>query len=461
MFCLTIDSFAKKIYNKTMMHINLPPNVLTILNTLTNHGHKAFVVGGSLRDSLSGKPAKDWDIASSALPEEVMALFAKTVPTGISHGTVTVLLGKEPFEVTTFRIDGDYRDNRHPERVTFTRDIEEDLSRRDFTMNAMAYHPETGLVDPFGGQKDIEDGVIRCVGDPDTRYREDALRMLRALRFAAQTGFRVEKETLSAIGRQKHLIQNVSSERVRDELVKLLLSDRPEQLMLLKETELLPLVLPELALCFKTPQRTKYHIYDVGQHTVEAVKHTPPELVLRLSALLHDIGKPAKKTTDEAGVDHFKGHHLASCDLAEDILTRLRFDNATKKAVLTLVHHHDRQIEPTPAAVKRAMNKVGADLFLPLLTLKRADALSQNPAFGTPRLSQIETLKALYHEVLSSGEAFSKKDLAISGNDLLALGLSGKEIGTALDFALEFVLEHPEDNTKEILLKQIESELLS
>ncbi len=437
------------------MKIQLPQDVLHILNTFSKAGFSAFAVGGCIRDSLRGKTPADWDITTAATPEQTMALFPKTVPTGIAHGTITVLIDKTGYEVTTFRKDGVYENHRSPESVTFTDDITQDLSRRDFTMNAMAYHPETGLVDPFGGQEDIKKQLIRCVGNPKIRFDEDALRMLRAIRFASQTGFTICEDILSAIKSLAPFICAISAERIRDELLKTLLSDHLEPMITLRETGLLKLILPEVDRCFDTPQHSKYHCHDVGHHTLEVLKNTPPQPALRLAALLHDIGKPIKKTRGADGFDHFIGHDAVSCVLAEDIITRLRFDNKTKNEVLHLIRYHDRRMAATKTSVRKAVSAIGKDAFPSLLQLMRADSKGQHPDYLTERLAHYDAVEAIYREIVAEGDALSVADLSVGGNDLIALGYKGKEIGQLLQKILAFVLEHPEENQKELLLEKI------
>lgn len=440
------------------MQMTLPQEVQYILQTLHNMQYPTYVVGGCVRDVLRGKTPKDWDITTAAPPEVVMAAFSKTIPTGIRHGTVTVVLAGGQYEVTTFRVDGAYENHRSPQSIVFTQDVTEDLSRRDFTMNAIAYHPETGLIDPFGGQEDIKKGIIRCVGDPVVRFDEDALRMLRAVRFSAQTGFPLQKDILQAMKQLAGLMSKISGERIRDELLKTLLSDRPETVIILQETGILAVILPELDRCFSVLQNIKYHVYDVGRHSIEVMRHTPNNAVLRLAGLFHDLGKPDKKTTDEAGVDHFKGHDAQSVLLADGVLGRLRFDNRTKDDVLRLIRHHDRRIEPTKKSVRRAASAIGADLFLDLLALQRADMRGQNPALLEERLAYLDTIESLWKEIVADGEALSVADLAIGGNDLLQLGYQGKQIGRALSAALEYILDHPEANTRPILLEWIQKQ---
>ena len=432
--------------------LSLPENVKFIIDTLEKNGFSAFAVGGCVRDSLSGKSPDDWDITTSALPDDVINLFPKTVPTGVKHGTVTVLLGKIPFEVTTFRTDGEYSDSRHPESVSFAKNIEDDLSRRDFTINAMAFNEKYGLIDIFGGMNDLKNKIIRCVGDAETRFSEDALRMMRAVRFSAQHGLKIEEKTYNAIKAKAHLIKNVSAERIKTELDKILLSPNPDAVATLYDTSLLDYIIPELPECFKTEQNIKYHLYNVGTHTMHVVKNVPPVLHLRYSALFHDLGKPKMKTTDEFGVDHFKGHAEVSVDLSETICSRLKFDNFTKDKVLRLIKYHDREILIGAKYVKRAIFCVGDDIFSDLINLKIADAKGQNPEFVSKRFAVYDELLRIYKEVKEKKEPFSVKNLAINGNDLIKLGLSGKEIGKALNSALLYVIDNPEENEKDKLL---------
>ncbi len=437
------------------MNFSLPQDVLFILNTLNEKGHTAYAVGGCVRDMILGRCPNDWDVTTSAVPEEIMAAFPKTVPTGIKHGTVTVLCGKNAYEVTTFRIDGGYADHRRPDSVSFTSDIREDLARRDFTVNAMAYHPTEGFVDPFGGRDDLETKTLRAVGEPELRFDEDALRILRAYRFSAQLGFAIEPKTLAATAALAHTLPAVSAERVRDELLKILLSDRPEILILMEKQGILPQILPEISALWGVAQNTVYHVFDVFHHTMAVINATPKTPALRLAALLHDTGKPAKKTTDEKGIDHFRGHDEISLQIAEKTLTRLRLDNKTIGTVCRLVQHHDLRMAATKKSVRKAMSRVGADLFFDLLSLMEADAKGQNPRLLHQRLEHYAAVQAIAREILAQQDALSVADLAVGGRDMMALGLSGQAIGKALDFALALVLEQPETNEKDKLLQKI------
>lgn len=432
----------------------VPNEVLYIINNLNGNGYQAYIVGGCVRDSIMDRIPSDWDIATNALPHEVKKLFAKTVDTGIKHGTVTIVIDGSCYEVTTYRIDGIYLDNRRPESVSFTSSMEEDLARRDFTVNAIAMDAKGDIVDPFNGVSDIKAKIIRSVGNPDDRFREDALRMLRAIRFSAQLGFQIEEATLESIERNSALIKNISRERVRDELSKVLLSDNPLAMSLLFDTKLLKYTLPEFEDCFLTVQNNPYHVYNVAVHILNSVASIEKDKVLRWAMLLHDIGKPAVKTTDKKNIDHFYNHPQKSIELAERILTRLRFDSKSTDRILKLVRYHDMSLKPEPKAVRKAMHKVGDDIFPDLLKVIRADKKAQNPKFFEERAEVIERIRGLYEEIKTQGQCTSIKDLAISGHDLISLGFrQGKEIREALDVLLEEVLENPELNNRETLMK--------
>ncbi len=435
------------------LKIHIPPLPLRAIEALNSAGFEAYAVGGCVRDSLIGISPNDWDIATSAEPEQVKKLFQKTADTGLKHGTVTVLLDNESFEITTFRIDGEYRDNRKPEEVRFTRSLKEDLSRRDFTVNAIAYHPSHGLIDPFDGACDIQKRIIRSVGDAEKRFNEDALRILRAIRFSAQLGFEIDTKTLEGIKGTSFLLSNISSERIRDELTRLLLSHNPMKFSLLNDTGILSHVLPELGPCFTTEQRHPYHIYNVALHSLVAVQSIEPHPVLRWAMLLHDTGKPHTRTTDEKGTDHFYGHHHKSSEIADAVLKRLKFDNKTIDTVCRLVKNHDRQIEPEPRAVRRAICSIGEDIFGLLLKVREADIKAQNPAFLPGRLERLNKIRDIYMEIKAMGQCLSTRELAINGNDLIASGFSqGKEIGSILKKLLKEVVNNPGLNQRKFLL---------
>ena len=319
------------------MVLTIPEKVEFIINKLETAGFEAYAVGGCVRDSILGRKPDDWEITTSAKPEQVKALFRRTVDTGLQHGTVTVMIDKEGFEVTTYRVDGEYEDGRHPKEVTFTASLEEDLKRRDFTINAMAYNTSSGLVDMFGGLEDIKKKIIRCVGNPLERFTEDALRIMRAVRFSAQLGFEIEKETKAALSVIAPNLKNVSAERIETELVKLLVSPHPDYLRTAWETGITKEFLPEFDACMNTEQNTPHHCWTVGEHTLHSLLNVPCDKVLRLTMLLHDIGKPKVKTTDENGRDHFKTHGSVGEKMAKEILRRLKFDNDTIRKVSHLV----------------------------------------------------------------------------------------------------------------------------
>lgn len=408
-----------------------------------------------MRDSILGKTPDDWDITTSASPMQTKAVFRRTIDTGIAHGTVTVMLDREGFEVTTYRIDGEYEDSRHPKEVTFTASLAEDLKRRDFTINAMAYNDRDGLVDLFGGMDDLEKRTVRCVGNARERFTEDALRMMRAVRFSAQLGFSIDMDTEHAIMELAPNLKNISSERIRTELVKLLMSPHPDEIRKAYDLGITAIVLPELDSAFETPQNNPHHMYTVGEHLMHCLMHTRADRCLRIAALLHDIGKPASKTTDTDGIDHFHGHVEIGEQMAGEILRRLKFDNDTITRVKTYIRHHDDQIDPNPRAVRRSAGRIGEDYFNGVLELKRADCLAQSMYMREEKLDGLDRVEALYQEILESRQCISLKDLAISGKDLIAAGVpQGRKIGEILSKLLEEVLEEPARNTHENLLER-------
>ncbi len=435
------------------MKIELPEKVKKILDTLTEAGYEAYAVGGCVRDSILGRIPNDWDVTTSAKPMEVKALFPRTVDTGIQHGTVTVMFGREGFEVTTYRIDGEYEDSRHPKEVTFTASLAEDLKRRDFTINAMAYNEQTGLVDLFDGIRDIREERVRCVGNPEERFAEDALRMMRAVRFSAQLGYEIEDKTAEAIVKLAHTLRNISAERIQTELLKLVLSDHPDYLRRAYETGLTAVFFPEFDRAMEQPQNHPHHKYSVGEHTLHAMQAVEPERVLRLTMLFHDLGKPDVHTVDEDGVDHFKGHAAVGEKIAHSVLRRLKFDNDTIDKVKKLVFYHDYPVSETQSGVRRAANKIGVELFPALLKVKYADVAAQSDYKRQEKFTTLQHLDAIYREVLAEGQCMTLKDLAVTGKDLIEGGMQpGRELGETLSRLLELVLDHPEYNTKEQLL---------
>lgn len=437
------------------MVINLPEKVKYIIDRITEAGFEAYAVGGCIRDSILGREPNDWDITTSARPEQVKALFSRTVDTGIAHGTVTVMLEREGYEVTTFRIDGEYEDHRHPKEVVFTSRLVEDLRRRDFTINAMAYNETVGLVDAFDGLGDIRRGVIRCVGCARERFTEDALRILRALRFSAQLGYTVEEETVQAIRELAPSLAAISAERIAAELVKLLVSPHPDYLRQAYDMGVTAVILPELDRCMETPQNHPHHCYTVGEHILHSLWGVPAVKDMRLAMLLHDIGKPRTLETDRRGITHFHGHPAVSARMAEEILRRLKLDNDTIVTVRRLVEFHDygNNVNPTPAIVRRAMNRIGEDIFARLLIVKRADIMAQSEYRRREKLDLVDAWDREYRGIVARGQCISLKDLAVGGKDLIAAGVkSGPELGAILQQMLEHVLEEPEDNTREKLL---------
>lgn len=434
--------------------MNIPLEVNEIITTLYKNGYTAFMVGGCVRDSLLGLTPKDYDITTNALPGKITKLFSKTIPTGLKHGTITVIMNDIPFEVTTYRIDGEYKDNRRPENVEFISNVKEDLARRDFTINAMAYNNQDGLIDYFEGKKDLKLKVIKCVGDPNKRFNEDALRMLRAIRFSCQLNFDIHKETFESIKVNYKLIENISAERVKDELCKILLSSSPsEGLRLLESSGILKIILPELQTCVGFDQKTPYHNKDIFEHTLGVIDKIPPKLHLRLAALFHDIGKPLCFFTDEKGVGHFYGHNNKGEELSKTILKRLKFDNETITKVTKLVKEHMNVLDsPKDATLKRMINRVGKDLILDLFTIQRADILSSAPPFKC--LEKVEFMEQRTSEILSSNTPLNSKELAVDGNDLMReLNLKpGKTLGAILSYLLDKVLEDSSLNNKETLI---------
>ncbi len=436
------------------MEKKLPAGVAAVLDRLAGAGYEAYLVGGCVRDRYMGVAPHDYDITTSALPQETVALFARVVETGIAHGTVTVLTHDGPVEVTTYRQDGEYSDHRHPDGVQFTRSLQEDLARRDFTMNAMAMDGQGRIVDPFGGREDIDQKTVRCVGEPDRRFEEDALRILRGLRFAARLGFAIAPATAAAMEGKKELLKEIAAERVFTELCGLLQGAYAAEI-LATHREIIAVVLPELKGIFDFPQNSPYHYLDVWQHTLQVVAEAPAEPTYRMAALLHDIGKPATQFSEE-GVDHFYGHEQKSAVMAAAILSRLKVSNAFRDEVLMLIAKHDEYIPATRQSVRRRCAKIGAGNLLKLLELQRADdrAKAQDRRRGE---AYFDAVRALVEELLQEGACLSLKDLAVDGKDLLSLGIQGAAIGKTLNFLLEQVTEEKLPNEKEALLNKIKN----
>lgn len=442
------------------VHINMkliiPSNAEKILDVLEQNGYEAYVVGGCVRDSILGRTPDDWDITTSASPLQVKELFSHTVDTGLQHGTVTVLMNHEGYEVTTYRVDGDYEDGRHPKQVQFTASLEEDLKRRDFTINAMAYHPVRGLVDLFDGLGDIESKVIRCVGNPKERFGEDALRILRAVRFSAQLGFEIENATKKGIKALAPNLKCVSAERIQTELVKLLLSPHPDYIRTAYETGITREFLPEFDECMNTPQNTPHHCYSVGEHILHSLTLVRADRVLRLTMLFHDIAKPVMRKTDENGRDHFKLHAIEGEKMTRGILRRLKFDNDTINKVTKLVRCHDDRPMPEIRSVRRAVNRIGEDLFPFYLEVQHADMLAQSEYKREEKSERLAGVEKCYKAVLEKNECVSLKTLAVTGRDLIDAGYKpGPLLGQLLGEMLEHVLDVPGDNNKENLISFI------
>ncbi|MBR3307676.1 MAG: HD domain-containing protein [Lachnospiraceae bacterium] len=451
----------------------IPAGAAEILERLRDAGYEAYVVGGCVRDCLLGRTPADWDITTSARPQQIKELFKHTVDTGIKHGTVTVLHRHKgvitPYEVTTYRIDGEYEDGRHPKQVSFTSELSEDLRRRDFTINAMAYAPGEGLVDLYGGVKDLEDKVIRCVGDPEERFSEDALRMMRAIRFSAQLGAEIEKTTWKAVCKMADNIAMVSAERIRVELEKLILSPEPGRFRLFYESGLTRHFLPEWEGCVNTTQENPHHCYNVSDHLLKAVESVDrretaedyPEdtervfRLLRLTMLLHDIAKPLTKTVDEDGIAHFKGHPELGAQMAEEILRRLKYDNDTIRGVSHLIYHHEERFPADRRSVRRALNRIGEEYFPMFFHIQRADMRAQSTFMRKDKEQRLKELRELWEQTLADRHCVSLKTLAVKGADLMAAGMKpGPEIGRTLGRMLEDVLDEPSHNDKEYLLKR-------
>lgn len=441
------------------INFKIPKSVQYILDELEKFGYEAYIVGGSVRDSILKRKVHDWDITTSAMPEEVMKVFKDKpiIPTGLKHGTVTVLIDKESFEITTYRIDGEYSDYRRPDSVSFTRNLIEDLKRRDFTINAMAYNPNVGLIDPFDGLYDIQHRVLRCVGAPEKRFKEDALRILRLWRFSIQLAFYPTNDTKNAACNLRRNLENISMERIQSEFVKALQGDKNvfyDQCILYLWC--LDSIIPKYSYTVFFNQNNPYHIYSVGIHSLCAYKYleNSADLVTRLAALLHDIGKPSCYQEDKNGVRHFKGHAKVSANMANGILKRLKFDNDTREKVIELIYYHDATFNVGEKYVKRWLNKIGEEQFRRLLQLRRADIVAQNPEYALNRLQKIYKIEDLLNEILLREECFSLKDLIINGDDVKTVMMikEGKEIGYWLNEILNRVINGDLNNNRDDLI---------
>ena len=438
------------------MKIKMPTQAAKVIQKLEQHGFEAYIVGGCVRDSILGRTPGDWDITTSASPQEVKEIFDHTVDTGIEHGTVTVLMNHEPYEVTTYRVDGKYEDHRRPNEVHFTKSLREDLLRRDFTINAMAYNDSEGIIDMYDGMTDLKNQTIRCVGEAKKRFDEDALRILRALRFQAQLGFQIEEKTEEAIKNQAKFLKDISAERIQVELEKLITSAHPEVLVNAYKLGVTKIIFPEFDIMMETPQNNPHHCYSVGEHTLHALMEIQADKVARITMLLHDVAKPMCRTTDEHGVDHFYGHPQEGSLVARKILRRLKFDNDTTDRVCRLILCHDDNPPLQERAVRRAIYRNGVDQYPLLFAVKRADMLAQSAYRREEKTEYLKEYEEIYEQIMAKRQCLSIKELAVTGTDLIADGMQpGKAIGETLKQLLEHVLEHPEDNTKEKLMEQV------
>lgn len=443
--------------------INLPKAVIEILNLLDSYGSVGFVVGGCVRDSILDRPIHDWDICAPVVISEVQALFEeegyKVIPTGIKHGTVTVMIDDVGYEITTFRRDGEYTDGRHPDNVEFTSNLVEDLSRRDFTMNAIAYNPAVGFIDPFEGLKDIENHTIRCVGYARDRFKEDALRILRMWRFECQLGFSTEPGTQNAAvhGINERLLENISKERIQSEFVKAIMSQKSN--FTTRSQFFLKSIIPEWKDMIHFPQNNPYHVYTVDFHSMIAYQMVKDnnDLILRLAVLFHDIGKPHCYQDGSDGIRHFKGHAKVSAEMTEQILRRLKFDNYTIDNVVELIGYHDATLNVGGKYVKRWLNKIGKEQFKRLLELRKADIKAQNPKYIDDRLDKIREIEMTLENTLKEEQCFSIKDLAINGKDVMkwACIKEGKDVGIWLNRLLKLVIDDDLPNDKDTLIYYI------
>lgn len=433
--------------------ITLPQTVALLIRQLESRGHEAFLVGGCVRDALLGRTPSDWDICTSAFPREIRRCFQefRVVETGLKHGTLTVLADGEPYEITTYRIDGDYSDGRRPDQVRFTDNLQEDLSRRDFTINAMAWHPEKGLIDPFGGIRDLKGGRVRCVGDPRKRFSEDALRIMRAARFSAQLGFRMEPQTEKALFQSLPLLDKVSAERLRVELDKLLCGAAAEA-ALRAYREVIAHFIPEIRPMFDLDQKNRHHIYTVWEHTLRTISQIPNAAAPRLCALFHDIGKPGSMTVDADGCGHFYQHEVLSEELAGRVMSRLKYDKETRGTVMAVVRSHSIVFRPDGKQARRLLGKLGEERLRLLIDLELADVKSQNPLYCQERVANILAFAEKVEETLAEQQCFSLRRLAVNGTDLLRLGVpQGPEIGRVLNVLLTQVIEETLPNEADAL----------
>lgn len=436
------------------MKLEIPDGAQRILQTLNSAGYEAYLVGGCVRDLLRGVKPHDWDICTSALPEETERCFAgqRVIETGLKHGTVTVMDEDEPYEITTYRTEGPYSDSRRPDFVRFVPNLEEDLARRDFTMNAIAMDLEGNLRDPFGGVDGIKAELICCVGEPNQRFQEDGLRVMRALRFAAVFGYEIEEQTAQAVHENRTMLDRVAAERINVELCKLLVGQNAGD-VLRQYPDVLSQFWPQLRPLVTLEQKNPWHCWGGWEHTIHAVEASPADVILRLTMLLHDIGKPACKSTDENGIDHFYGHPAVSAQLADQMLRALKFDNKTRERVVLLVERHDAQLPPRSQVIRRWLGRLRPEAFFQLLEVKRADSMGQAPEKVQDRLAELDEIKAKAEQILAERQCLTLKDLAVNGRDVIAAGIEpGPEVGRVLNELLEKVVSEEIPNRQNILL---------
>lgn len=435
----------------------IPDGARHILQTLSSAGYEAYLVGGCVRDLLRGVEPHDWDICTSALPEETERCFAgqRVIETGLKHGTVTVMDKGEPYEITTYRTEGPYSDSRRPDFVRFVANLEEDLARRDFTMNAIAMDLQGNLRDPFGGASDIKSSLIRCVGEPGLRFQEDGLRVMRTLRFASVFGYEIEAQTAQAVHKNRAMLGRVAAERINTELCKLLTGKNAGD-VLRQYPDVLCQFWPQLEPLMTLEQNNPWHCWGGWEHTIHALEAVPADVALRLTMLLHDIGKPACKSSDERGIDHFYGHPAVSAQMADQMLRALKFDNKTRERVVLLVERHDAQLPPRSQVIRRWLNRLGQETFFQLLEVKRADNMGQAPEKVKDRLTELDEIRAKAEQILAERQCLTLKDLAVDGRDVIAAGVKpGPEVGRVLEELLERVLNGEVSNKRETLLKAI------
>lgn len=422
--------------------INIPNKCRFIFEKLQASGFDCYAVGGCVRDSIMNIVPKDWDFTTNATPDEISAIFNdyKLVDIGKKYGTICVVNENDAFEITTFRTDGDYTDNRHPDSVCFSADIRDDLSRRDFTMNSIAYSESTGFVDVYSGFEDIKNRLIRCTGEPVLRFGEDALRILRALRFASVSGFEIETETSKAIFECKDNLKSVHPHRMRKELSGLLMGKYAANI-LRDYAQVLSVIIPEIVPMFDCAQNNPHHKYDVWNHTLKALENSPQDEVLRLSIFFHDIGKPHTKSTDDKGIDHFKSHQLKSMEIAQSVLRRYGYPTKVVTEVSLLVRYHDERFRRQDESIKRVLSLIGKDLIFSLLTISECDMLGQSEYKRQEKLSNLESVRISTDRILGSDECYTVSQMKINGEDLIRLGYSGKEIGIILDELLYKIIK--------------------